>query len=316
MTTPTFRLGRLPADPTTPRLRLSTFLTGTAPSYPENMDWLSKVSNWPMYLNDSLGDCTCAAVGHLIQAFTTYGQGATVAIKDSDVLTAYEAVSGYNPRTGQNDNGAVVQDVLSYWRKTGVGGHKILAFAEVDFKNPDELRQATHLFGNVYLGINFPDSAMEQFNNGQPWDVVPGARSEGGHAINAGYYDVSDNMWKVVTWGQVQSMTQAFWDKYVEEAWVVVSQEWLKDNKNPEGIDMSVMGDEFTKITGEASPFPVVVPQPPIPPVVTPPIPPVVTPPNADMVFMAQAQKFSSGKHVFYKDFQKQLKTWLQSKGV
>lgn len=301
-----FKLGRLPADPSTPKLKLANFLTGTAPvAYPENRDWLSAVSSWPMYLNDSIGDCTCAAAGHLVQAFNQYGQKKDVRVSDSDILKAYSAVSGYDPKTGRNDDGAVVQDVLNYWRKTGVGGHKILAFAQVDFRNPDELRQALNIFGNVYLGIDFPNTAMTQFNNGQPWDLAYGAYSEGGHAINAGYYDVSDKMWKVVTWGQVQPMTQAFFDKYVEEAWVVISQEWLDAaGKNPEGIDMQTLGDEFTRITGEASPFPAVQPTP------TP------TPPTnaVDDEFATALVKWLAKKPWFYKDVQSAAMKWLRER--
>lgn len=258
-----FKLGRLPNDPSKPRLKLATLLTGEAPSVPENVDWLSAVEYWPMYLNDRIGDCTCATAGHIIQSITRYGEGVTEVITDSDVLTAYEAVSGYNPYTGENDNGAVVQEVLNYWRKTGIGGHKILAFAEVDYRNEEELRQAVHLFGNLYLGVAFPESGFDQFYNGQPWDVVPGSPIVGGHAINTAWYDVSDAMWKIVSWGKVVEMTEEFWDAYVDEAWVVISEEWLDANgRNPEGIDMTVLAEEFTRITGEPSPF---VPQPPEP---------------------------------------------------
>lgn len=273
--------------------------------YPENRDWLSQVTNWPMYLNDRLGDCTCAAMGHLIQVFNRYGQKKDVQVTDSDVLTAYSAVSGYNPKTGAHDDGAVVQDVLDYWRKTGVGGHKILAFAQVDFRNEDELRQALNIFGNIYLGIDFPDTAMNQFNDGLAWDVVAGARSEGGHAINAGYYDVSDKMWKVVTWGQVQPMTQAFFDKYVEEAWVVISQEWLDANgRNPEGIDMQTLGDEFTRITGELSPFPGVQPVPTPTPVTN----------AVDDEFATALVNWLARKPWFYKDVQAAAQKWLKNR--
>ncbi len=251
-----FQLGRRPNDPIKPRLRLSTLLTGEAPTVPENVDWLSRVTVWPMYLNDRIGDCTCATAGHMIQNITAYGEGTEETITDNDVLTAYEAVSGYNPYTGENDNGAIVQDVLNYWRKAGIGGHNILAFAEVDYNNKDELHAAVNLFGNIYLGIAFPESGFDQFYNGEPWDVVPNSRIVGGHAINSGWYDISDGKWKIISWGQVVEMTQAFWDEYVEEAWVVISEEWLDANgRNPAGIDMDVLGNEFTRITGESDPF-------------------------------------------------------------
>lgn len=262
MTAQSFKLGRRPNDASKPRLKLGRFLTETAPTYPENRDYISNVASWPMYLNDRIGDCTCATVGHIIQEVTTYGQGNTVTITDNDVLRAYEAVSGYNPSTGANDDGAVIQDVLNYWRKTGIGGYKIMAFAEVDYRNSDELFAALNLFGTLYLGINFPSNGFDQIDAGQPWDYVPGASIEGGHAINAGYYDVSDKMWKVITWGQVQPMTQAFWDHYVEEAWVVITPEWFDAQGNsPTGINMYTLGKQFEQMTGEPNPFP----EPPAP---------------------------------------------------
>lgn len=301
----TFIPGRLPNDPSKPRLRLADSLTKIA--YPPTKDFLSKVSDWPMYLNDRYGDCTCAGAGHIIEQVTTYASGTTVKISDNDVVKAYSAVSGFDPLTGANDNGAVMQDVLNYWRKTGIGGHKILAFAEVNVKNLDELRAALDLFGTLYIGINFPGSAMDQFDAGKPWDVVPGATVEGGHAINTGYYDVASNTWKVVTWGRVQDMTQAFWDKYVEEAWVVVTNEWLKDNKNPDGVDMEALGQDFVQITGGANPFPVAPSPQPVP---TPAPSPAPSPAPVDD-FVAYAREWASHKHYFYKDFQDHLRSWL-----
>ena len=249
----TFTPGVLPNDPAKPRLKVARFLK--APTYPANLDYLSKVKNYPMYLNDRLGSCTCAGAGHMIQAESTYGQGSTQTVSDNDVLTAYEAVSGYDPTTGANDNGAVMQDVLNYWRKTGIGGHQILAFAELDINNMAEVKAAMNTFGAIYVGIDFPDSAMHQFNQGQPWDVVAGATVEGGHAIHGGAYVDGGNL-KFVTWGAVQDMTQAFWDKYVFEAWVVVTPEWLSaQGMSPTGLDLHALGDELAVLTGGTNPF-------------------------------------------------------------
>lgn len=257
----TFHSGRLPNDPEKPRLLLEKYSTAT--DYPNFLDYLTKVDSFPMYLNDNEGDCTIAGGGHIIEAESAYGQGFTQKVTDSDVQTAYVAVSGYNPKTGANDNGAVMQDVLSYWRKTGIGGHKILAFAQVDHKNQAALRSAMNTFGSLYIGINFPGSAMDQFNEGKPWDVVKGATLEGGHCIHGGAYQVGGN-WKVVTWGAVQEMTQAFWDKYVEEAWIVVTPEWLNANgDSPTGLNLYALGEDLAALTGGENPFqPGPAPQP------------------------------------------------------
>lgn len=303
-----FHGGRLPNDPSKPRLLFGTHLK-TAPTYPNELDYLSEVDNYPMYLNDRIGDCTCAGAGHIIQAESRYGQGTTESVTDNNVLTAYEAVSGYNPKTGENDNGAVMQEVLSYWRKTGIGDHKILAFAEVDHKNKDELRAAMNIFGSLYIGINFPGTAMDQFNKGQPWDYVKGATIEGGHAIHGGAYAVGGN-WKVVTWGAIQDMTDSFWDKYVEEAWVVITPEWLNAGKSPGGFDLYGLGEELASLTGGANPFPKPDPGPAPSPNPTP------NPSDADEVLQAFLTEWFSKGYTLHSHphLEAVLRTWVESR--
>lgn len=255
-----FRGGRLPNRPEVPRLKLSKYL-GAVPVPAASADWLSAVPSWPMYLNDQIGDCTCAAVGHMIEGWTQYTAGAAVQVTDQDVLTAYEKVGGYNPSDPSTDNGAVIQDVLGYWQKTGVGGHKIVAFAEVDIANATEVRQAIELFGSIDIGINFPSAAMDQFNNRQEWTPVAGDTIEGGHCVPVGAYDASS--YTCVTWGATQKMDLAFWSQYVEEAWVVITQDWVEKNGNvPSGLNLYQLGQDYAEMTGQANPIPAPTPTP------------------------------------------------------
>jgi len=215
------------------------------------------------YVAEGVGvhNCTIATVGHAIQLASHYGQGKTVTISDQAVLDKYAALSGYNPVTGANDTGLVVQNVLNDWVKVGIDGHKALAFAQVDLANRREVLAAIAIFGWVYLGINFPDSAMDQFNAGKPWDVVRGATMEGGHAIPAGAYDTTHR--SVVTWGRAQLMTPAFWAEFVEECWVVVTPEWLSAaGSTPTGLDLHGLGEDFASLTGRPNPFPDAKPAP------------------------------------------------------
>src|SRR2546430_10990929 len=60
--------------------------------------------------------------------------------------------------------------------------------------------------------------SMDQFNAGQPWDVVADDGGiDGGHAVALVGYD--PDAWYVLTWGRVQKVTRAWFAKYVEEAW-------------------------------------------------------------------------------------------------
>jgi hypothetical protein len=208
-----------------------------------------------MYLNDAIGDCTCADVGHAEQLFSHFGAGTTVTVTENDVLAVYKTVGGYVPGDPSTDNGCVIQDVLTYWRKRGVAGHKILAFFQVNHRDTTELKACCWLFGGVTLGVNLPKSAMQQFNAGQPWDYKRFSSNKilGGHDIRLVGYD--GEWWYVVTWGAVQKVTTAWLMKFVEEAWSEADDEWIKLSTAPNGISKSALNAAFEQVTGQTGPF-------------------------------------------------------------
>lgn len=295
------KLGRRqPHSPTThPRLQLRRFLRDDQfPVTPTSIDWTTRVAEWPMYLNDELGCCTVAAAGHMTQAWTTYGAGHTATVADSEILTAYQAVSGYIPGQPDTDQGAVMQDVLDYWRKTGVGGHKILAFAEVDVRDMAEVYAALYLFGHVYVGVNLPYAALDQFDAGQPWQVADDDGGlAGGHAVDVGWRN--GTAMKAITWGRTQMLDEAWWRSYVEEAWVVCSTEWLTETGGgPQGLDLAALGTAYTQLTGQPSPFP-------------------APPPDADHMLAAALKPWAAATHVGTNArAAAAFKTWLKAKNL
>jgi len=290
-----------------PRLQLGAALHPEQVQVPNVVDELSAVSDWPMFLNDSIGDCTCAAAGHMLEAWAAYGRGAAVKVSDADVLKAYEAVSGYIPGRPDTDQGAVMQDVLDYWRKTGIGGHKILAFAEVDIKNAAEIETALYLFGHIYVGLNVPKSAEDQFGAGAPWDVVANDGGIlGGHAVDLGYWNADmpgKTRLAVVTWGARQEMTAAFWSEYVEEAWVVADADWISaTGGSPPGLDVPALNAQFTALTGQPGPFPIA---------------PSPVPADADRTFAAVLRPWAFEQHCCDNaKAAKAAQTWLKAKGL
>jgi hypothetical protein len=301
-----------PDDGAHRRLRLGDFLrTGALPAIPASIDWVSKVPSWPMLRNDELGCCTVSAAGHMVAAWSTYGQGTTVEVTDQDVLDAYQAVSGYVPGDPSTDQGAVMQDVLGYWRKTGVGGHKILAFAQVDVANLAEVYAALYLFGHVYVGVNLPNAAVTQFDKGQPWTVATDDGGEaGGHCINLGWRN--GTTMKAITWGRVQGLDEAWWQRYAEEAWVVADQDWItKTGGSPEGLDVQALGAAFTDLTHQPSPFVVPVPGPSPAPIPTPV--PVVD--DVDRTLAAAVKTWAGARHRgTTRQVAKAIETWLAAK--
>lgn len=248
--------GRLPRDPSKPMLRFEDYLIRGAGQAPlaqvplsEDIDRSSRVADIPMYLNDQLGDCTIAGAGHLFGALAVYAGYPEPLFSDQEITTAYSAVSGYVPGDESTDNGADMGTVLQYLHLTGMPDqtgklHKVAGYAAIsDVTDETLLGTVLNTFGTIYLGINCPESAEQQFQQGVPWTVVPGSPDEGGHCIvqqrrypspgPAG----ADEWW---TWGARQHVTFGFVAKYLQEAYVVVSEDWIAANgTSPTGVNLT-----------------------------------------------------------------------------
>lgn len=260
--------GKLPAQPARPHLRLAAGITQTLPPPPASVLY-DQVPDWGMEGNDTAGDCVEAYIAHAVEQLTRYATGTEQVIAASETIGLYSAITGYDPHDPNTDQGTNMQDALTWWRKTGVfRGHRIAAFAAVDLTDWDEIENAVDLFGHVSIGFNFPDSAMDQFNQGRPWTVVKGSPVDGGHCVMLIGYD--QDWLYVVTWGQVQKMDRAFWAAYVDEAWVPITQDAI--NAKGAGafgnvISLSALGAAFAELTDSANPFPGPSPEPvPAPP--------------------------------------------------
>ena len=263
---PQYQLGRQPNDPRKARVRLAA-LPGATVVPPTSADWISGVAqnHWGVLGNDSVGDCTAAGAGHAVMMFDHYGQGHDVSLSDADALAMYEAVSGYTPSDPATDVGATLQDSLGYWRKQGIASHKIAAFAQIDPTNLPLVRACIAYFGPVYAGMNFPASAMDEFNAGQPWTTVAGSKIEGGHCIPIGAYDPTS--FTCVTWGKPQPMTLDFYGRYVDEMWVPISLDWLSTQGTaPGGLNTDQLNADYLALTGQPGPFPHSNTPPPAPP--------------------------------------------------
>jgi len=249
------RLGKQPArhDPRTLQFA-KYFNTGALPAPPAHEDWTKPVRNWPMMGNDTIGDCTCAAAGHLIEDWTA-NVGDPVIPPDNSIIQAYSAITGYNPVTHANDNGAAELDVLNFWRRTGIDNHKIQAFVALEPQNTDHIRDAVLLFGGVYIGLALPLSAQTQ----TIWTVPPGGPtgqgapgSWGGHAVPVVGYD--NRTLTCVTWGKLKKMTWSFWQTYCDEAYAVLSPDWINSkNFAPNNFDLATLQADLQQVVGAAA---------------------------------------------------------------
>lgn len=243
--------GRLPLDPSAPRPDLTRHMS--QPSMgdaPDSIDYYSKVASWGMLANNVLGDCTCACDGHIAIQQTCYGIGKADQVTDSEVVVAYSAVGGYIPGDPDTDRGATIQAALEYLRRTGIAGFRISAYGHLDPRDHVAVKRAIEDFGALSIGMNLPQVADEQFANGLPFDVTDNdGQSLGGHCMMAAGYDAQ--FVYVVTWGDVRRMTWAFWDRYVDEAWAVISEDWTSVT----GLTLEQFGAEFAQAFAARNPF-------------------------------------------------------------
>lgn len=248
MKTRIHKFGKNPAIFDSRTLRFATYLKPTLPAPPASVDYGKAVPQWPMYLNDQYGDCTCAAAAHMIECWTA-NAGTERSPTDNDVLTFYEHFTTPGP-----ENGCDMLEVLKYWRSTGLAKDKITAFAQLEPRNITEAKDAVNLFGGCYIGIELPAYCANASNQlDVPW-VVPPQGPVGnaapdpnlGHCIPAVAYD--DRNLYVVTWGAVKSMSWQFYVAYADEAFAVLSADFLKKGKAPSGFDMTQLQADLAAI--------------------------------------------------------------------
>ena len=229
------KLGKKAArfDPRT--LKMAKYLGPSIDPPPASTDWLANVTSWPMYANDKLGDCVEAAGAHMVELWEKYTNSNKPQPTNTDVLKAYEGAAGYIPGDPSTDNGTDMLTFLKYWRNTGIGGHKILAFVSLKRGDLTELQQAIWLFGSAFIGVQLPVSVQSRNEwtvpNGLTGDYAPG--SWGGHCIPVGAYSdlvPARTRNRVVTWGEVVTMSDYFYQIMSDEAYAVLSQDWIDTN--------------------------------------------------------------------------------------
>jgi hypothetical protein len=238
-----YKLGKHPPVVDERTLRFGKYLTPAVPSPPASVDYGAKVATWPMYDNNKYGDCTCAAAGHMIQNWTANANG-QVTPPSGAVLKFYEHFVGDPPPP---DEGCNMLQVLNYWRKAGLDQHKIDAYAALTLKNQTEAMTALYLFGSVYIGVALPDFAVQGDMLTVPW-VVPSdgpvgdaaPNPQNGHCIPAVAYD-ADGL-TIITWGEPKTMSWGFYDAYADEAFAVLSQDFIRQSGTSlDGFDLAAL---------------------------------------------------------------------------
>lgn len=238
------KLGKLPPkfDPNAKKLA-RYFLTDDI-KVPLHIDWGTKVHNWGMMANDELGDCTAAGAGHIEQVWTS-NASSLITITDADVIKFYSETTGYIPGEPSTDQGGVEVDVLNYWKTNGFGTstgvHKLAGWVSVNPADLIQMKAGINWFGALYVGVALPLASQDQ----DVWDVhvhnltgpwTPG--SWGGHCVALVAYNAIGPI--CITWGQRKQITWAWWHAYGDEAYALLSTDWLNaQGESPSDLNMT-----------------------------------------------------------------------------
>ena len=247
------KLGKRPPKYDARTLQFANYMDrmpGPLPTPPAEISYVVKVPNWPVLLNDQLGDCVIAAMGHMVQQWTYFATGGAgmQTMTDDEALAAYQEIGGYDPNDPNTDNGVCMLDALNYWRNVGiiVGGklHKIGGYVATDPQNLLQARQAIWMFGNQFTGVQLPTS-VEDAND---WTVPDGGIYSpagqpggwGGHCVPT--MAESPETLTCVTWGERLKLSHNFLFDYADEAYAILSPDWItSQGETIAGFDLAAL---------------------------------------------------------------------------
>src|SRR5271170_1221847 len=259
--TKTFKLGRLARSYDKNIPMLHTLMAGAPlPPVVPAVDYTKGMpANLGMMHNDTLGDCTCAAFYHALQVWSFNALNKIDTEPDADVVDLYEQACGYKPSAGGEGPGGNEQKVLKFLLNTGApygpkgqARQKITAFVEVDVKNIDNVKRTIFDCGVAYIGFNVPQFLMPP--NAPPlsvWNVDPKGDNTivGGHAVVLAGYDA--NGARVISWGSYYTMTWAFFEKFVDEAYAIADADWISVKKTtPGGLSIAQLEAAMKALKG------------------------------------------------------------------
>lgn len=249
------KLGKRPATYDERTLRLAKYLPKTTLPVPTRIFGFGGLyGDWGVLGNDRYGDCVFAGAAHETMLWNKLKGGADVPMSESMTLADYSDVTGFDPNDPNSDQGTDMLDALKYRVKTGIrdasgSRHKIAAYVELDRGDFEQAIQAAYIFGAIGIGFLVPDTIWEQWDNSEYWDVVdPNAPIDGGHYTpGVGTRNAASRI-TIITWGRRVQMTKRFYETYVDEAYVMLSEEQLRDGVGIHGLDLEQLKADLAAI--------------------------------------------------------------------
>jgi len=192
----------------------------------------------PLY-NNVAGCCTFSQGGHWVN-LTAQHSGYPHVVTADMVKQAYMS-TGYNPITGAGDNGASIrEDLLKPWKASGWWGTKLLAYAAVDWTDPEEVAIAGFLGCGTLGGYALPLASQNQTDakGRMQWTVPAGGFPEGqgpgSWGLHAMYFHGENNG---NTWGDEVATDWPWKRQCCFELWFGVLDIMQMGSRAPNGFD-------------------------------------------------------------------------------
>jgi hypothetical protein len=232
-------LGKNPAVKDRRALKLANY-TGTMPAPPVEVRWDKAIPVLGMGGNDVHGNCVTVTAAHIDLSMRANAGRGSRRISDARIVAQARTIGGLE--------GFSILARNKIWRKAGLWGKKIGAFATITPSDPLDMRIAVNEFGAADIGLLMPVA----WQTADVWDVGRGstfkAGSWGGHSVPALGYD-ANGLW-VATWGRMQFMTWAALVKYCDEGFAIISPAWLTTHgKSPSGFDLARLTADLAEVT-------------------------------------------------------------------
>ncbi len=220
-------------------------------------DWTEGATKRPVFGNDAVGDCTCAAVANIIAGALKAAYDKEWFPSTGQVLALYSAITGYDPNapkdaSGENptDKGAVIEDVLTYVMKHGAFNHHFAGTAAIDVNDFTNVKRSVDWFGVVDLGVGLP-LAWQQADK---WTLSGYSAQDpswqpyswGGHCVCSEKYD-ADFIY-VWTWGELVPVSWDAFRLYFDTADAVIAASWVKQGMTPSGISLAVLEQRMAEL--------------------------------------------------------------------
>lgn len=227
-----YKLGKKPAAVDRRTLKLARYMPVTLPPLPDKARWdqVKDRDAWGMDGNDTFGNCVVVTAAHILDCARAVESSQLLRISDQDVIKTTHEVGA--------EDGYVVLNRLKIWRRQGLFGSRIEAFASVDH-NHEHIRAAINIFGHADIGLLMPVA----WQNTNVWDVGSGDEYEkgswGGHSVPILGYEAHGNVifYYVCTWGRIVMMTKEALDAYCDEIYVSIVPDWYaNDQLTPSGF--------------------------------------------------------------------------------